>query len=225
MPEQIGKGVAGIPGQLRPEDEDELYRLARETAGPILEIGTLHGRSTAILALGAQEGRGAWVVSVDIDPRAQTAARGALLEHGVADRVLLIRGSLKGALRRLAGLRPALVFVDGDHSTPGVRRDLLALEPALTRGGVLVFHDYTDPRNEDADEPTIGVRDAIRASWVARECDLLSEVGACGVFRRRTGPEPQSPVLDAILLDPPRLQWRQRVRRPAGKLARRLLGR
>ena len=221
----IGPRVAGIPGQLRPEDEEELYGLARATPGPILEVGTLRGRSTTILALGAKEGCGGWVVSVDVDPRAQAGAREALLAHGVADRALLVRGSLKGALRRLGGLTPTLVFVDADHSVDGVRRDLLALQPAVARDGVLVLHDFADPRNDDPSEPAIGVREAVRSSWVARECDLLRETGACGVFRRRTGPKPQSPVLDAVSLDPPGLQWRQRVRWPAGRLARRVLGR
>jgi predicted O-methyltransferase YrrM len=224
MAESIGERVAGIPGQLRPEDEEELYRLACTTTGPILEIGTLRGRSTTILALGAKEGRGGWVVSVDVDPSAQAAAQTALREHGVADRALLVRGSVVGALRRLNGLRPMLVFVDADHSAEGVGRDLTALEPVVPAGATLVFHDFTDPRNDDPGEPTIGVREAVSSSWVQRDCEQAHQVGACGVFRRREGPDPQAPVLDAVLLDPLRMQWMERVRWPAGKIARRLLG-
>ena len=90
---------------------------------------------------------------------------------------------------------------------------------------MLVLHDFADPHNDDPNDRAIGVREAVRSTWVARECDLLREVGVCGVFRRRTGPEPQSPMLNAVALDGPRLQWLQRVRWPAERLARRWLDR
>jgi hypothetical protein len=74
----IGDIVADVPGWLQPEDELKLYELAHAAAGPILEIGTYRGRSTTIMALAAEAGAGAFIVSVDVDPQAETAARVAL---------------------------------------------------------------------------------------------------------------------------------------------------
>ncbi len=219
----IGETVADVPGMLWPADEDKLHELASSTEGPILEIGTYRGRSTTIMALGAASGAGALLISVDVDPAAQRAAAAALIRHGVGERVLLVRGSCAAAVRRLRGLRPALTFVDGDHSAAGVLRDLEVLEPVVPRDGLLLFHDFGDSRNADPAVAEIGVQEGIRASWVERDCEFLGEHGVCGLFRRvRGGPAGASvPVVDALSLDSPRMQYLQRLRWPAGRLYRR----
>jgi predicted O-methyltransferase YrrM len=223
----IGDAVADVPGLLRPEDEEKLYELAHATAGPILEIGTYRGRSTTIMALGAQAGAGALLISVDVDPVAQQAAARALQEHEADRHAVLVRGSAAAALRRFPGLTPSLTFLDGDHSATGVRRDLDALEPVVPCGGLLLFHDFTDPRNEDPAVPEIAVKEGIRATWVQTQCELVGEYGACGLFRRVVGgPAAASvPVVDALSLDSPRMQYLQRVRWPAGRFVRRWMGR
>ena len=38
-----------------------------------------------------------------------------------------------------------LIFVDGDHSPEGVKRDILAYYPKLKPHGLLLFHDYPTP--------------------------------------------------------------------------------
>jgi len=41
-----------------------------------------------------------------------------------------------------------LLFVDGDHSEEGVRRDYELYSPLVRRGGLVVFHDIvSDPSN------------------------------------------------------------------------------
>jgi predicted O-methyltransferase YrrM len=223
----IGDTVADVPGLLRPEDEEKLYELAHATDGPILEIGTYRGRSTTIMALGAQAGAGALLISVDVDPEAQRAAARALRDHGADRHVVLVRGSAAAALRRFPGLTPSLTFVDGDHSATGVRRDLDALEPVVPCAGLLLFHDFTDPRNEDPAVAEIAVKQGVRSSWVKSQCELVGEYGACGLFRRIVGgpPAPSIPVVDALGLDSPRMQYLQRVRWPAGRFVRRWIDR
>jgi predicted O-methyltransferase YrrM len=224
---RIGDLVADIPGLLRPEDELKLYELAQQTAGPIFEIGTYRGRSATIMALGAKAGQGALLISVDVDPKAQRAAAAALAAAGVADNVLLVRGSAAAALRVLPGLAPRLTFVDGDHSADGVRSDVAALERAIPNGGLLLFHDFVDPRNDNPDIEDIGVKAGIADSWVARECDLIGEYGVCGLFRRREGGEVGAgpPVIDARWRDSLRMQYLQRLRWPAARAARGFLRR
>jgi Methyltransferase domain len=213
----IGDIVADVPGWLQPEDELKLYELAHAAAGPILEIGTYRGRSTTIMALAAEAGAGAFIVSVDVDPQAQAAARAALDRHKVAHRVVLVRGSSAGALKRLRGLRPSLTFIDGDHSVEGVTRDLKSLEPDIPPGGLLLFHDFDANPNDDL--AFFGVRQGVRSSWVTSQCDFVGIFGACGLFRRRDGQSQGTtgPIVDAVWRDPPRLQYLQRLRWPAGQ--------
>ena len=224
---RIGEVVAGIPGLLRPEDELKLYELAYFATGPILEIGTYRGRSTTIMARAAQTGAGAMLLSVDVDPEAQRAGAAALSAHDVAGRVVFVRGSAAALVRRFPGLSPSLTFVDGDHSLDGVRRDLAALEPIVPRGGLLLFHDYEDPRNDDPAIAHIGVKDGVEESWVSRQCDFAGVFGCCGLFRRREGGPERSgpPTVNAVWSDTPRMQYLQRVRWPLGRLARRALRR
>jgi predicted O-methyltransferase YrrM len=223
----IGDTVADVPGLLRPEDEEKLYELAHSTDGPILEIGTYRGRSTTIMALGAQAGAGALLFSVDVDPVAQRAAARALREHGADRHVVLVRGTVAAALRRFPGLTPSLTFLDGDHSAVGVGRDLTALEPVVPCGSLLLFHDFADPREEDPAVPEIAVQQGIRSSWVQTQCEFVGEYGVCGLFRRIVGgPAVASvPVVDALSLDSPRMQFLQRVRWPAGRFVRRWVDR
>ena len=35
-----------------------------------------------------------------------------------------------------------MVFIDGDHERNGVRADISAFLPKITRGGIIAFHDY-----------------------------------------------------------------------------------
>lgn len=38
----------------------------------------------------------------------------------------------------------SFVYIDGDHSYEGCRRDILAWAPKVMRGGVIAGHDYYD---------------------------------------------------------------------------------
>jgi hypothetical protein len=62
---------------------------------------------------------------------------------------------------------------------------------------------------------------------VSRDCEFAGVFGCCGLFRRREGGPPSAgpPTVDAVWRDSPRMQYLQRVRWPAGRLARRLLRR
>lgn len=47
------------------------------------------------------------------------------------------------------GNRPLFMFIDGDHSYEGVREDMLKYYPMLEAGGIIVFHDYLPPLDEN----------------------------------------------------------------------------
>lgn len=47
------------------------------------------------------------------------------------------------------GQQPVFIFVDGDHSYEGVRQDILNYFPLLAPGGIMIFHDYLPPLNDE----------------------------------------------------------------------------
>ena len=216
--------VESIPGWLRAADAAKLYELAHAAPGPILEIGTFRGKSAVLMALAAKDaGRGAMLYTLDVDRGALRAAGAEAEARGVADRIVFVRGTLAAFARAYPHVRPQLTFVDGDHTRAGVERDLAILQAIVPAGGRLLFHDFDDPLNEDPACDEIRVRPAVQASWVARACDFDGAFGCCGLFARREGgPAPDVAVADLLRLDGARDQYVQRVRKPAGRLWRRI---
>jgi predicted O-methyltransferase YrrM len=44
---------------------------------------------------------------------------------------------------------PELIFIDGDHTYEGVKRDIIDYYPLLSPGGIMIFHDFLPPLNDD----------------------------------------------------------------------------
>lgn len=44
---------------------------------------------------------------------------------------------------------PSFIFIDGDHTYEGVRQDIIDYFPLLAPGGIMLFHDYLPPLNEE----------------------------------------------------------------------------
>jgi cephalosporin hydroxylase len=47
------------------------------------------------------------------------------------------------------GNYPPYIFVDGDHSYEGVKKDIINYYPLLAPGGLMIFHDYLPPLDEE----------------------------------------------------------------------------
>jgi predicted O-methyltransferase YrrM len=210
--------VASIDGWLQPGDTQKLYELGTSAPGPFLEVGTYRGKSTAVLTTALRDsGREVEFYSLDIAADDQELARAALAARGLAGHVTLVHGSLRALFRAMPTFAPRFVFLDGDHSEGGVARDLTALETRVPEGALLLFHDFRDPRNEDPDDRDYGVPQAVRASWVARDCEFLGEFGCAGLYRRVRGPgggdDGRAPI-DLIGLDRPGVRLLVNVARP-----------
>lgn len=190
--------VENIPGWLRSEDAAKLYELASESPGPILEIGTYHGKSAVLMALAARDaGRDATVYTLDLDPTFIAAAAEQAERVGVAERIQFVRGTLRSFVRAYPRLEPSFTFVDGDHTRRGTQRDLVVLDRLVPAGGLVLFHDFGDPRNDDPGCREVDVRAAVETSWVPDQCDFLGTFGVCGLFRRRLAP----PATGAVTVD------------------------
>ncbi|MEA2159155.1 MAG: hypothetical protein QOD66_1535 [Solirubrobacteraceae bacterium] len=218
--------VESISGWMEPGDAEKLYELALATRGPILEVGTYHGKSAVLMARAVKDaGSAALLYTLEVDKAAIRAARTHAEAHQVADVIVFVRGTLNAFARANPRFRPMLTFIDGDHRRAGVEADLAVLARLVPSGGVLLFHDFTDPLNDDPQCEEIKVRPAIEASWVARECDFGGVFGCSGLFTRRTDPATTDVAMaDLLPLDSPKDQYLHRLRYPAGRVWKGLRG-
>jgi predicted O-methyltransferase YrrM len=229
---EIHDEVASVDGWLEPEDSMKLYELAYLAPGPFLEIGTYRGKSTTVLTSALRDAaRQVEFYSLDIAPESLESARATLATRGLGRHVTLVNGSVTALFRALPAFRPRFVFLDGDHSAAGLGRDLATLEGRVPTGALLLFHDFLDNRNDDPANTDYGVPEAIRESWVARDCEFAGAFGCAGLFHRIRGPRNEEsdgdgpPIIELIGLDRLRVRLLIKGARPAKRYVLRVLGR
>lgn len=151
-----------IDGWLSQREAGTLYDLAVQANGPIIEIGSWRGRSTAALALGSMAGNKHSVYAVDpfigVPPGTRHTEMGELPGWKSSSPELL-RANLDGAgvnglvkivakssMDALADVPQecGMLFIDGDHSKPAVEAEIAKYVPLVKDGGYVVFHDATD---------------------------------------------------------------------------------
>lgn len=144
--------------------------------GPIVEVGTLFGSSTRILALGKDPARP--LISVDIykwnplglGPDAHFGLTKRLLEELVESYgVELIRQDKDEFYRDYAGPAPALVFLDADHSYEATLADIRWAKEA--GAAVVCGHDYDEeafPGVCQAVEEEGGLAKRVESFWILK---------------------------------------------------------
>jgi len=166
--QEILKVASGITGWM---SEDELAWLIEQasTRRTAIEIGSWKGRSTKALALSVQEvvysvdewmstppptqdsralpdwmeveGRGAGSVKAEFERNLSgEIASGKCIPIGLSSEAAV--GKLKDML---SGRKVDMVFIDGDHDYPMVKRDIELWMPMLAEGGLISGHDYIWP--------------------------------------------------------------------------------
>ena len=155
----IRKAMA-VEGMISEAEAEALMRLAAEVPAEacIVEVGSYRGRSTTALALGAN---GAPVYAIEphesfsgiyggeFGPADRRAFFANLLRAGVVERVRLV--NLSSEVASEGWTRPiGLLWLDGDHTVEGVRRDYEAWARYLRPGGLVAFHDALDPQDGPA---------------------------------------------------------------------------
>lgn len=118
--------------------------------GEIVEIGSFKGKSTVALSLGSK-----WISEKKrtiyaIDPFISNGYyrdyfnefQNNILNYRLANYVTPIKKFSHEAIQNCPKSISAL-FVDGDHSYSGVKRDIELYAPKVVPGGFIAFHDYT----------------------------------------------------------------------------------
>lgn len=153
--------VLKIDGWLSDKEAEALYDYAQQASGPIVEIGSCYGRSTAALALGSMAGTHQPVYAVDsfvgVHPGDRPTNLGISPGWGASSPELL-RANLDAAgVNGLVTIvnKPSyeaaddvpgeidVLFIDGAHDFESVMRDINLYVPKVRIGGKVVMHDAT----------------------------------------------------------------------------------
>lgn len=127
------------------EEKEELFELARSGPGEgaIVNIGHFLGGSSIILAKGSKQKNREKIHSFDI--REYPTAENLFSKNQVEDWIIFKEKNSEDAAREWGkrkdpGIR--LLFIDGDHSYEGCKRDIVNWVPYLVPGGIIALHDY-----------------------------------------------------------------------------------
>jgi len=142
--EAVAEGTFGLQvlsaRKLLPELAGLKARL--DAGGTLLELGCGTGRHLLQVAKAFPQAR---VVGVDIDPTGMKAARAAVRQAGLGERVSLVAGDIAEAVE--PGVADAVVMIEVLHEiAPRIRQPVIAgCARALKSGGWLVIVDETYP--------------------------------------------------------------------------------
>lgn len=133
-----------------------LYKLAAACPyGTVaLEIGSYLGASSCYLAAGLARVNGS-LICVD-------TWQNETMPEGERDTFAEFQKNTNGAKHRIATIRKRseeitddeirsplnLVFIDGDHSYAGVKKDFECVQKWLAEDGIIAFHDFSHPNFE-----------------------------------------------------------------------------
>ena len=134
-----------------------LHRLAGNVAtGCVVEVGSFRGRSTVALALGSMSGQSVPVYAIEphepfhgrlggeFGPEDRGAFYQTMLDTGCYTIVRLV--NLSTEVVTPGWKQPVgLLWIDGDHSYEGVKRDFDCWLPYVHKGAAIVFDDSLNP--------------------------------------------------------------------------------
>jgi len=151
-----------IPGMIEPASGKLLYTLCffQSEQGDVVEIGSWQGRSTSFLGRAVEaSGNGAlfavdhfkgnvgkeqfYVVGKDDLSDLESGFNANMERVGLSGVVNLLNMPNTEAAEMLAGRRIRFLFIDGDHTSEGVKKDLDLFSPLLVDGSIVVFDDFS----------------------------------------------------------------------------------
>jgi cephalosporin hydroxylase/Flp pilus assembly protein TadD len=148
----------GIQSQMSPNERFQLYYTLRnllpEISSPLrfVEIGSFAG-SSLFLTCKALKRRVAQLQGFAVEPGGHPQFY-EVFKHleGNVTHLQMFSAQAIPQLQQVFeedGNQPLFIFVDGDHTYEGVRQDLINYFPLLAPGGIMMFHDYLPPLNEE----------------------------------------------------------------------------
>ncbi|MBN1535949.1 MAG: class I SAM-dependent methyltransferase [Anaerolineales bacterium] len=115
--------------------------------GLIVEIGTLYGRSTSFIAIGAK--KDVRVYAVDCWEGTHYHRMIQAVEYftklDLMSKIKIIKGYSTKVAKSFKGSIDML-YIDGDHAYESVKADYNAWHPFIAKGGIVAFHDHVLPK-------------------------------------------------------------------------------
>jgi hypothetical protein len=184
--DEFGETLKSIRGSISTEEGTRLRELAAGvTEGVIVEVGSWRGRSTYALSTGAKEGGNAPVFAIDpheqfdgifggeFGPPDRRAFYRNMLRTGSWDNVRLV--NLSSDVVTPGWTRPVgMLWIDGDHTYEGVKRDVDCWVPFLLPGAPLVLDDTTNRRGG----PHRLIRELTAQAW-----SVVERIGKVAVLK------------------------------------------
>lgn len=175
-------------GMVSLEEATLLFSLAKDVkSGCIVEIGSYRGRSSVFLGKGSLAGVSAPVYAIDphksfigilggvFGPKDRTFFYKAMLDNECSEIVSLI--NLSSELFCTSWKEPiSLLWIDGDHSYEGVKRDFESWLPHMQLDGTIALDDATDP--------ALGPRKLIDELVASKQFAEIMNVGKIAVVRK-----------------------------------------
>lgn len=158
--EKLGKMSLTIPGMITSQAGKFLYSLCymQDLEGDVVEIGSWQGRSSTFLARAVKESGNGKFYAIDhfggnVGKEEFYAINGSLsslkdsfIENlsrfGLIDTVNLLDMVNTQAYEKIKGKKIRFLFIDGDHTKDGVKKDIELFFPQLEKGSIVVFDDY-----------------------------------------------------------------------------------
>lgn len=147
-----------IPGMIKPEAAELLYALAviQDIEGDILEVGSWQGKSTSYLARAVADSNNGHMYAVDhfmgnVGKENLYFVDGGCLKDNFLKNiqalnlnhvVTLFPCHSEQAYQSLSDLNIRLLFIDGDHTEDGVKKDIELFCQLVRKGGIVVFDDF-----------------------------------------------------------------------------------
>jgi predicted O-methyltransferase YrrM len=158
--EMLGAMSLTIPGMITSEAGKFLYSLCymQDLEGDVVEIGSWQGRSSIFLAGAVKESKNGCFYAIDHfggnkGKESLYAVNGSLKDlknnfntniskFKLGDVVNLLDMINTEAAIKIEDKTIRFLFIDGDHTENGVRKDIELFFPKLTKGSIVVFDDY-----------------------------------------------------------------------------------
>ena len=149
IPVKICKAKLHLPYTLMNEKElVKIYDIAKNGPGKgsIVQIGQFQGGSTVVLAKGSKNSKREKVFS--FDPVQFPWTEEIFEKNKVNDWIVFSKTLSQNSIshwKQRSDSRVRILFIDGDHSYEGCKRDILQWSPYLVKGGFICIHDYVEP--------------------------------------------------------------------------------
>jgi predicted O-methyltransferase YrrM len=154
-----------VKGILFDNDSDVLYDAACRCPGSIIEIGSFRGGSTILLGQGLKDGYGGFIYTIDpynnrmmedvpmgigfivrnLKRISKFIRDRKIIRYNLSEYIVPINKPSYEADNMFKDGTFSLLFIDGDHTYPGIKTDLMLYIPKLESGGVLIVHDRHYP--------------------------------------------------------------------------------